>query len=470
MRVLAFADGAALAAFGLLAGMLASTLRGRDWIRSSRICGILVALLHMLDISFNILMQLDGGFLLPTAVLESFVDVLIPMAWVLFAYALVREQLESDLLGEHNKLEEARAEWAQTFRCIGQPAMLLDPSFRVIAVNDETIEATGLPGSKLIGRHCYEIMHGSNAPPDRCPLARMLRAGRLGPTEEEMEAHGRILMVNCSPVLSPEGALRRIIHVATDITERVRAEAERRRLEKELRGRQRLDAVGTLASGVAHEINNPINGVINYAQLMLDELPATDPARAHCREIIHESERIATIVRNLLTFARAETGGMVESDLPTVVEGALSLVRMLLRRDHIELVVEAQEGLPRVYCHEQQVQQVVMNVVTNARDALNRRYPGYDPDKRIWLKMVRHSEEGKSYARLTVEDHGCGIPAAVRERLFDPFFTTKNRTEGTGLGLSICHGIMREHGGRLSVESEEGAWTRFHADFPADHS
>jgi signal transduction histidine kinase len=166
-----------------------------------------------------------------------------------------------------------------------------------------------------------------------------------------------------------------------------------------------------------------------------------------------------------------------------------------MRHDQVTLTVDVPDTLPKVRCRSQQIQQVIMNLLTNARDALNVKYPGLHEDKKILIRARTIAECGmpsadstqhepaaserrdpqsaipnpQSVVRTTVEDHGSGIPEAIRDRIFDPFFTTKPREKGTGLGLSISHGIAKDHGGALSVESEPGRWTRFHLDLPVDN-
>jgi PAS domain S-box-containing protein len=285
--------------------------------------------------------------------------------------------------------------------------------------------------------------------------------------------------------------------VSRDISERKRLEEERRALEAQLRQQQRLEAIGTLASGIAHEINNPITGIMNYAQLIGDTASEGSQAAAYAMEIVRETERVATIVRNLLQFARQEKQAHSPARIPDIIEQTLSLVHAVLRRDQITLSVEVPEDLPSVKCRSQQLQQVLMNLLTNARDALNERYPGYHEDKTIRITVREladrpeeaggrrqeaepgtlnlqsqiadlKSPEGR-WLRITVEDHGNGIPPEIRDRIFDPFFTTKPKERGTGLGLSISHGIVKEHRGVLHFETVLGEGTAFHLDLPVDN-
>ncbi|MFO7566875.1 MAG: AAA family ATPase [Enhygromyxa sp.] len=292
-------------------------------------------------------------------------------------------------------------------------------------------------------------------PPNRSPR---WYAVRLAPIEVD-RGLGR------SRPDEPDATRRNAVAVATDITANKQAEAEKRQLEAQLRQQQRLESVGTLASGVAHEINNPIQGIMNYADLILASPGRRELVEEFAGEINHESNRVATIVRNLLAFSRQDASAELEdTELGDVVEATLSLVHAVLRRDHIKVSVELQPELPPVRCRAQQIQQVVMNLVTNARDALRSCYGDYDERKRIELRVER--DERPQWVRISVRDFGPGIAPDVLPRIFDPFFTTKGRNEGTGLGLAVSHGIAQEHGGDLRVETKLGGGSCFVLELP----
>jgi predicted ATPase/signal transduction histidine kinase/tRNA A-37 threonylcarbamoyl transferase component Bud32 len=258
---------------------------------------------------------------------------------------------------------------------------------------------------------------------------------------------------------------RNAVAVATDISERKQAEVEKRELEAQLRQQQRLESVGTLASGVAHEINNPIQGIMNYAELIYSNVTDHEMVVDFAKEIDLESHRVAKIVRNLLAFSRQDASEDPEpAQMIEVVESSLSLIRAVLRSDHITVEVIAEPGLPAVRCRPQQIQQIIMNLVTNARDALSSRYGENDDRKRIELRVQRSGRHG--WVKVSVRDFGPGIPAEVLPRIFDPFFTTKGRDQGTGLGLAVSHGIAQEHGGELTVETIPGQGATFTLELP----
>lgn len=256
----------------------------------------------------------------------------------------------------------------------------------------------------------------------------------------------------------------RTASLVAEIAARKKIEEERRHLEAQMVQSQRLESVGTLASGVAHEINNPLNVVMNFGQLILDEPGISDQLREYAQGIVSESERMATIVRNLLAFSRQSKETHSPADLGSLVLNTLSLIQAVFRKDHITCHTDISEGLPKVRCRSQQIQQVLMNLLTNARDALNSKFSGPSPEKQITIVLQKVVQEHEQWIRVTVEDSGSGIPKEVAAHIFDPFFTTKPKEKGTGLGLSISYGIVTEHLGRLWFETQQGVGTKFHVD------
>ncbi len=270
--------------------------------------------------------------------------------------------------------------------------------------------------------------------------------------------------VSAVPV-NHEGQRGAVVFVR-DVSERKELERAQAEVEAQMIQQQKMESIGTLAGGVAHEINNPINGIINYAQLILDERGMEDPAAGYAREIMAESERVADITTNLLQFARPGYQVQSPARVADIVSRTLSLINTVVKRDQIDLRVDVPEDLPRVRCRSQQIQQVILNLLTNGRDALNERYPGYDPNKVISIAAGLVQKEERDWVRISVEDRGMGIPAEARDRLFEPFFTTKERGRGTGLGLAISYGIIRDHGGELAFETRPGVGTVFTVDLP----
>ena len=258
------------------------------------------------------------------------------------------------------------------------------------------------------------------------------------------------------------------VAMVVDSTERIRAEKARAEIASQMRQQQKLEAIGTLAGGVAHEINNPMTAIMNFAQLIAKRLEPESPLRDFALGISHEGRRVSRIVRSLLSFARLEEESYSPANIVDIVNETVSLVGTIIRQDQITLAVDVPDDLPKIECRSQHLQQVLVNLLTNARDALNHRYPEHDPDKIMNLSAQPFEREDRQWLRITVEDHGAGIPDKIRDKIFDPFFSTKDRTQGTGLGLSISNSIVRDHHGELRMVSEPGVGTRFQVELPVD--
>ena len=264
-----------------------------------------------------------------------------------------------------------------------------------------------------------------------------------------------------------EGNIISLWGAAWDITEQKKLEEEKINMFAHLNQQQRLESIGTLAGGVAHEINNPLNGIMNYGQLILDSSDGENSEYA--KEIVRETNRIAVIVKDLLQFSRDEKKEHSYANIKDIIENTLSLIKTVIKSDQINLQIDIPEDLPKLKCRSQQIQQVIMNLLINARDALIEKYEGYNEDKIIKLYCTQFNKENRSWVRITIEDHGNGIPEASKGRIFEPFFSSKSRDRGTGLGLYISYVIVKDHHGELTFETEEGIYTKFYVDLPIDN-
>ncbi|MEE9118486.1 MAG: PAS domain S-box protein, partial [Calditrichia bacterium] len=256
--------------------------------------------------------------------------------------------------------------------------------------------------------------------------------------------------------------------IMRDIRDRKKLEEEKEELRGQLYQQQKLESIGTLASGVAHEINNPLMGIINYAQLINDRI-MDDKLKDFSQEIINEGERVAKIVSNLLSFARQEKEQHSPANIKDIIDAAFMLISAVFRKEQIKIIKEIAENLPEIKCRSQQIEQVIINLLTNAMYTLNKRYPDYHENKQIKIVVKPFQRKKMKWIRITVEDYGEGITEENMKRIFDPFFTTKPRDEGTGLGLSVSYGIIKEHKGKLTVESVAGEYTRFNVELPVNN-
>ncbi|MBW0433689.1 hybrid sensor histidine kinase/response regulator [Leptospira yasudae] len=244
-----------------------------------------------------------------------------------------------------------------------------------------------------------------------------------------------------------------------------KAEKENETLKSQLIQAQKLEVISLLATGVAHEINNPLTIMINYAQLILAQ-SKDDSILKYASNILDEGERIAKITKDLLRLARQEKNVFSQVNFQEIIQKTVTLCEQLFKKDMIRIELDMHSSISEIQCVPQQIQQVVLNLLNNARDALNLKYPKFDSNKVILIRANQFDKEGKSWIQLSIEDHGVGIPPEEAMKIFSPFFTTKKVDQGTGLGLSVSIGIIKDHGGELYYESIENEYTRFFIDLP----
>jgi signal transduction histidine kinase len=291
-------------------------------------------------------------------------------------------------------------------------------------------------------------------------------AADLGLQYELEQYRGRLEMV----VEERTAELRHAVKdLRKEIVERKRAEAERQLLQAQLLQAQKMESIGRLAGGVAHDFNNILTAILSYAELSLMKLPEHDPLRGHLISIQEASEKAATLTHQLLAFSRRQVLEMKVMDLNEVIRG---LAKMLTRMIGEDMLLELRTGATAsfVRADEGQIEQVLMNLAVNARDAMPSggrlviETADADPDDAV-LKSQGVADPGQ-YVMLSVTDSGAGMSEEVRERIFEPFFTTKELGRGTGLGLATVYGIVKQHGGHIIVDSEPGKGTVFRILLP----
>jgi PAS domain S-box-containing protein len=254
-----------------------------------------------------------------------------------------------------------------------------------------------------------------------------------------------------------------------DITERKHAEEEKSKLEDQLRHAQKMEAVGTLAGGIAHDFNNILTVIIGYGSMIMDKLEGGSPLKRHMNDVLIAAEKAANLTKRLLVFSRKE---IVEVTPVNVNELILGLQKMLVRiiRENIDFNLDLADKDLIVLADAGQIEQVLMNLAVNARDAIQADgrltiSTGIEEVDEIYVAAYGYGKPGR-YALITVADTGMGMDAETREKIFEPFFTTKGIGEGTGLGLAISYGIIKQHSGYIKVYSEPGHGTVFKIYLP----
>jgi len=365
----------------------------------------------------------------------------------------VTQKVQADLA-----LNRAIAKWENLFTSIQDPALIVSSDNIILDANPATFAAARKTREEVINKKVCDILHCGKASGAVCPLETQISMRKSMTNIVPLRGLNGNYLITLSPLTPTEGHQEATLLIARDLTEEEQMKAEAMRAAQ-------LASVGELAAGVAHEINNPINGIINYAQIILDD-PYNSENIDNLHRIIKEGKRIAGIVSNLLDFARRNEDTQAPVILQEIIINCIDLINHQLKKDSIILELNIPETLPLIMCNSQQIQQVLLNILSNARYALNDRYPGVNPNKRITIEGGQINLKHKSYIRLTITDQGTGIEQDIMNRLFDPFFSTKPSGEGTGLGLSISHGLILENNGFLRISSELGHSTTVIIDLP----
>jgi len=325
----------------------------------------------------------------------------------------------------------------------------------VIWANRAAATKMGSEPDAMLGRPCHLLRFGKSEPCEACPLLECLST-RKPAVSIMTTAGGRMFEARAIPVIE-EDRIINVINVVRDITEQTR-------MEEQLRQAQRIESIGTLAGGVAHDFNNIICAINGFAGLLHLKIAAGDPRRAYVEQILTAADRAAGLTRSLLAFSRTQVIALRPVELNGIVSNLQKLLARLIGED-IELATElAAEDLV-VTADPGQIEQVLMNLATNARDAMARggRFTITTERFEMDAEFTRARGYGTpgSYALLRVADTGHGIDSATRSRIFEPFFTTKEPGKGTGLGLAMVYGIVKQHNGFIAVESEPGRGTQF---------
>ena len=377
----------------------------------------------------------------------------------------------SDVTGR--KLAEAERE--RLMRAIeqsGETILITDANGSILYVNPAFTQSTGYSREEVLGRNPRILSSGTH---DAAFYAKMWKTLRAGNTWEGQIVNKRkdgtlfTEQAAVSPVRDLSGRIVNFVAVKRDITDRLRAEEENRALQAQLAHSQKLDTVGRLAGGVAHDFNNMLQAILGYAEMALEQVSPDQPVRADLLEIQKAAQRSAALTRQLQTFARKQVALPQTLVLNEAVEGTFTMLRRLIG-EGIRLVWKPgpEPGLVRI--DPGQLDQVVANLCINARDAVGKSGLIEIATAAVELDSADARRLGDlapgDYLLLSVRDNGCGMPPDVLEHVFEPFFTTKPIGKGTGLGLSTVYGIVKQNQGAIAVESRPGEGSVFRIYLP----
>jgi len=381
------------------------------------------------------------------------VDALVVTLLLRLVYRKQRQLLASE--------ERYRALFEQARDGIGVVRM---SDHHLIEANHKVCEILDVPQQHCINQNILELLR-TTTPHAQSQLLNSSNGHSSMESElliQTQQGQARPVAVSFTPLST--GGEEVMIMSMRDLSGRKKLEAEREEMQRQLYQSSKLASIGELSAGVAHEINNPLNGVINFAQLLKDEeTPRSEFEQQMIDGIIDEGERIAKIVRGLLAFARADTHELRQVHFAESINASIALFGHQFEKDGITVEIDLQPDLPMVRADGSRLRQVVVNMISNAHHALKAK-PADSVEGKLFRITARRAGE---IVRVEFYDNGIGIKREDLGKVFDPFFTTRRETGGTGLGLSISFGIIRDFGGTIKVESEEGKFTRFIVELAA---
>ena len=390
-----------------------------------------------------------------------------------------REAEKAELEEQLRRAQEMKAkeEWARTFDTVPDLIAILDRERRIIQINRAMAERCGISKEDAAGKICYEVLHHNGSTVTGCPALLLAGDCRVHEAEiyaKKLDSH---FWITVTPLRESDGRLLGCVHVARDITERKRAEEEKKVIQAKLIQTNKMTSLGLLVSGMAHEVNNPNNSIKFSAHVLSrtwnDMLPILDHYSrtegdfvigghnySQIREALPQlisgitegSRRIEGIIKNLRDFVRKGQADLsMQADINRIVSVSASILNNQIKTHTNHFKLELDEGVPPVRGNSQQLEQVVINLIMNALQSL--------PDKERTVLVSTSFDEENGHAVIRVSDSGCGMPEEIKSRLFEPFFSTKLDSGGTGLGLAISNVITKDHRGTLEFESEAGRGT-----------
>ncbi|MEK7703514.1 MAG: ATP-binding protein [Myxococcota bacterium] len=375
----------------------------------------------------------------------------------------------SERVAIEDELRRTRDSWARTFDVVDDAIVIYSTDRRVTLMNQR---ARGLFDALFVeidGRAWLRQFHPGGMPNDTCPSCAAFRTAQ--PTTFELidNEGGRVFEGRAFPWVAPGGAIESVVLVIRDVTAQRHGEQQRRSLELQLLQAHKMESIGRLAGGIAHDFNNLLTAILGYCDVALAKLPDGHPVIDAVQRVRGAGERAADLTRQLLAFGRKQVLVTQPTDINAVITALLRIVERIIGED-ITVETRLAASLPGLLVDPGQIEQVLLNLVVNARDAMptggrviiatDQVLLG-DGDREAWTQALTESPAPGAYVRLTVHDTGVGIPASVLPLVFEPFYTTKPRDRGTGLGLATVHGVVKQHHGHVGVTSQRGQGTTF---------
>ncbi len=424
-----------------------------------------------IDITDNY-QSLEKYIIIGPTLAESFLEKILGylLGTVLLAVGFFKFMPVISNLKRETSAREKAEEFAQSvLSSVDEGFIVIDRQYRILSANDSFLERVNMKSEDVMGKRCYEISHHIQRPcyeeGEECAVKNTFNTGKPHTAiHQHFQNDGRTFYVEIKsyPLKVENGEVKSVIEVLNDIT-------DKKNLEEQLLHAQKLEAVGQISGGIAHDFNNFLTAIIGYAKAIKTKGKTAGQIDRYADNIILASKKGASLTRSLLIFSRK---GIIETapvSLNDIVSEMTELFKVVVSKK-IKLEIELHNEEIMIMADKGQIEQVVMNLVTNANDAMSE--GGKLTIKTAFVKLgeefikAHNLEHSDRFGLLTVKDEGEGIDEERKSKIFEPFYTTKPVGKGTGLGLSMVYGIVKQHKGYINVESKLNQGTKFYVYFP----
>jgi len=442
-----------------------------DMRRMTRFVGIVFggyALVSIIRIARYIIVPLQSNDFFKSGTFET----LMIMLYIILAIGLicglilmVNRRLLGEVQAGAEQIRRERDKAQAYFNIAGTMLLAIDAKGKVSAINQKGSEILEYEEKDIVGKDWFNTFTPERMRAEAKSIYKRIMKGGIkhfeyveGFAVTPRSGKEKLISWHNSVIRNERGKIIGILRSGVDITDLRRMEEERKVLEQKAQLASRLASIGELASGVAHEINNPLTGIIGYSQFLFDRQDIPKDVKEDLKVINEGAQRVASIVKRLLAFARQAKPERTHVDINDLIGSVLQLRAYHLKASNIQVNTAFDSSLPITMADAGQLQQVFLNLIVNAETEMKlARGKG---------KLMITTEKVNNSIHILFKDNGPGIPKENLQKIFDPFFTTREVGEGTGLGLSICYGIVREHNGRIWAESERARGATFVVELP----
>ncbi len=377
----------------------------------------------------------------------------------------LNKHLES-MIQERTKQLREQMTWTETIiNSLADGLCTVDKEWNITLFNRQAELITGYNSEEVIQRPHNEIFQSMCHDCTKLLQKSMQKGKKVSNLEiyiNNKSGEKIPLLISAASIKDKNGRILGAVQNFRDIT-------EHKQLQEQLIQASKLASMGELLANFAHEIRNPLNGMILFANLIKTEADLKTDVYNYADRILDEGNRIVKITSDILTFSRRDSTEYEYDNIIPIIESTLSLTERQLRLDGIEIERDFSDSLPNLKINQSRLQQVLLNIINNAQYSLNEKFGRSNgrKNKKIKLKVYPTKTDEKTWVRIEIEDNGTGINPKYKSKIFEPFFTTKSVGNGTGLGLSVSYGIIKDHHGEIFIESKEKKFTRFIISLPA---